>query len=89
MKLDTLRFGFTICILWGVIVFLVAVGNIVIAGYGQAFLEVIDSIYPGYHVGEWGFGGVIVATLYAALDGFIIGIVLAWLYNRFTKKRRD
>jgi hypothetical protein len=89
MKLDTLRFGIAVCVLWGAIVFLVAVGNMVIAGYGEAFLKVIDSIYPGYHLGEWDFGGVIVATLYAALDGFIIGIVFAWLYNRLTKKKRD
>jgi len=89
MKLDTLRLGFTVCVVWGAIVFLVAVGNMVIAGYGDAFLKLIDSIYPGYHMGVWGFGGVIVATLYAALDGFIMGVVFAWLYNRFTKKKRD
>ena len=89
MKLDTLRFGFTVCVVWGGIVFLVAVGNMVITGYGEAFLKLIDSIYPGYHLGKWGFGGVIVGTLYAALDGFIIGVVFAWLYNRFTKKKRD
>jgi len=89
MKLDTLRFGLMLCVVWGAIVFIVAMGNMLIAGYGDAFLELIDSIYPGYHAGQWGFGGVIVATLYAALDGFIIGIVAAWLYNRFTKKRRD
>ena len=89
MKLAVLRLGFTLCIIWGAIVFLVAVGNMVIAGYGEAFLEVIDSIYPGYHAGEWGFGGVIVATLYAALDGFIIGVVFAWLYNLFSKQKRD
>jgi len=89
MKLDTLRFGFTVCVVWGAIVFLVAVGNMVIAGYGEAFLKLIDSIYPGYHLGKWGFGGVMVGTLYAALDGFIIGVVFAWLYNRFTKKKRD
>lgn len=88
MKLDTLRFGFTVCVVWAIVVFLVAVGNMVIAGYGEAFLKLIDSIYPGYHVGKWGFGGAIVATLYAALDGFIVGVVFAWLYNRFTKNKR-
>ena len=87
MKLDVLRLGITLCLVWGLIVFLVAVGNILIIGYGEAFLDVIDSIYPGYHAGEWGFGGVMVATLYAALDGFIVGIVFAWLYNRLTRKK--
>lgn len=87
MKLDTLRFGFAVCVMWGLIVFLVAVGNMVITGYGEAFLKLIDSIYPGYHMGKWGFGGVVVATLYAALDGFIVGAVFAWLYNRLSKKK--
>jgi len=59
-----------------------------LSGYGAAFLKVIDSIYPGYHMGQWGFFGVIVATLYAALDGFIAGIIFAWLYNLFGKTKK-
>jgi hypothetical protein len=89
MKLDTFRFGITVGIIWGSIVFLVAVGNMVIAGYGEAFLKLVESIYPGYHLGKWGFAGVVVATLYAALDGFIMGVVFAWIYNRLTKSKRD
>jgi hypothetical protein len=47
----------------------------------------IDSIYPGYQYGSWGFGGVIVGTLYAAVDGFVMGIIFAWLYNLFAKEK--
>ncbi|MGD9347220.1 MAG: hypothetical protein PVH84_15245 [Candidatus Aminicenantes bacterium] len=88
MKLHVARFGITAGVIWGGIVFFVALGNLVLAGYGEAFLKVVDSIYPGYHLGQWGFGGVIVATLYAALDGFIIGIIFAWLYNLFLKGKK-
>ena len=89
MKLVVIRLGLTLCIIWGGIVFLAAIGNLLLKGYGEAFLKVIDSIYPGYHMGQWGFGGVIVATLYAALDGFIVGIIFAWIYNLFGKNKKD
>jgi hypothetical protein len=64
---------------WGAAVFLVGVGHTLWPPYGGAFLEVVASVYPGYHVG--GFGGVIVSTLYALLDGAVCGVVIAWLYN--------
>jgi hypothetical protein len=89
MKLGVLRLGFTMGIIWAGFVFLVGIGNLILAGYGEAFLKVIDSIYPGYHMGQWGFGGIIVATLYAALDGFIVGLVFAWIYNRLGKNKKD
>jgi hypothetical protein len=87
MKLGVTRLGFTAAVVWGGIVFVKALANMVMTGYGEAFLKVIDSIYPGYHMGQWGFGGVLVATLYAALDGFIIGIIFALVYNLFGKNK--
>jgi hypothetical protein len=89
MKLGVTRLGFTAGVIWGGIVFFVALANMFLTGYGEAFLKVIDSIYPGYHMGQWGFGGVIVATLYAALDGFIAGVIFAWLYNLFGKNKKE
>jgi hypothetical protein len=71
-------------ILWGGIVLLVGVGNLILDGYGQRFLEVLASIYPGYHaarsVAEVGF-----AAFYAILDGMIAGGIFAWLYNRLAR----
>lgn len=89
MKLGVLRLGFTAGIIWSGIVCFAGIGNLILKGYGDAFLKVIDSIYPGYHMGQWGFGGVIVAALYAALDGFIVGIIFAWIYNLFGKNKKD
>ncbi len=69
-------------ILWGGCVLLVGLGNLVWPSYGVAFLEIARSIYPGY-AQTAGFLGVIVGTLYALLDGAILGALIAWLYNRF------
>ena len=82
MKLSVKAFGIAGAIAWGGGVFLIGLGNLISETYGVAFLEVIASIYPGYTV-DGDFGSVIVATLYAALDGAIVGFVFAWLYNRF------
>jgi len=65
---------------WGGCVFLVGLVNLVWPSYGVAVLDLARSIYPGYG-GMSGFGGVIVGTIYALVDGAIVGAIFAWLYN--------
>lgn len=89
MKLDKLRLGGTLAIVWALIAFLTGIGNLIWNSYGIAFLKVMESIYPGYIFGRWGFWGVIVVTLYAALDGFVIGVVVAWIYNLFEGGKKE
>ncbi len=88
MKVGVLRLGKTLGIVWGLLVFLVGLGNLIWNSYGIALLKVLESIYPGYTFGRWGFWGVLVVTLYAALDGFVLGVVIAWLYNLFEGKKK-
>ena len=72
----------TLGILCAACVFLVGLGNLIWPSYGVAFLEIARSLYPGYaHTA--GFFGIIVGTLYALLDGAILGALTAWLYNMF------
>jgi len=89
MKLDVIRFGCALSALWALTVLCVGAGNLFWPAYGVEFLRLVDSIYPGYHYGKWGFVGVVVATLYAALDGWVAGVVFAWMYNLFTRKKRQ
>jgi len=88
MKFNVIRFGCAVASIWGLVVFLVGLANLLWPTYGVEFLKIIDSIYPGYHIGEWGLGGVIVGTLYAIIDAWVIGVIFALLYNKFTKKKR-
>ena len=60
---------------------LTGLANLIWPGYGQGFLEVMASVYPGYHATS-NFGDVIVGTLYGLVDGAVGGAVVAWLYNR-------
>ncbi len=80
MALNTKALTLTAAILWGGCFLLVGLANLVFPPYGDAWLQLGASIYPGYH-GPAGFGSVLVVTLYAVLDGAIAGLVLGWLYN--------
>ena len=84
MKFKIARFGAAFGLTWGLMVLGVGLGNIFFPGYGDKFLEIVDSIYPGYSVGKWGIGGVLVGTVYALADGFILGVIFAWIYNKLS-----
>ena len=70
-------------ILCAAVVFLAGLGNLIWPSYGVAMLDIARSIYPGY-ANTAGFWGVIAGTLYALLDGVILGALAAWLYNMFS-----
>ncbi len=49
-------------------------------GYGEPFLQVVSSLYPG-HDGTRDLLDVLVGALYALADGAVGGLLLAWIYN--------
>lgn len=65
---------------WGASVLCAGICHLIWPDYGTAFLDLVASIYPGYHVG--GLGSVIIGTLYGIVDGAFGGLVIAWVYNR-------
>lgn len=71
-------------ILWGAAVLLVSLANLIFSGYGQSFLEMMSSCYPGYQATR-SIAEVLIVTLYAAADGLIAGAVFGWLYNRLAR----
>ncbi|UCF55998.1 MAG: bacteriophage holin [Deltaproteobacteria bacterium] len=85
MKFNLKALAMTAGILWALAVFLVGVLNLIWSGYGVAFLQLIASIYPGYHATS-SLGDLIVGALYALVDGAICGLVFGWLYNVFVGK---
>lgn len=85
MKLNIKSFSLTSAILWSAAILLVGLANIIWPSYGNAFLQLVASIYPGFHASQ-SIGDVIVGALYALIDGAIAGLVFAWLYNKFSSK---
>ena len=59
---------------------LTGLGNLIWPGYGQALLDVMASVCPGYQATP-SLGQVLIGTLYGLLDGAVAGAVVAWLYN--------
>jgi hypothetical protein len=83
MKLSVKGMAIAGALMWGILaVFGVGMLNVVWPSYGREFLQVVASIYPGYHAVP-SYGQVIVGTLYALVDGAVGGAIFAWLYNRF------
>ena len=80
MKLSIRALVFAAAVLWGATVLVVGLANVLWPPYGQAFLTMLDSIYPGYHA-TGSAGSVAVGTMYAAVDGAIGGLLFGWLYN--------
>ena len=69
-------------VIWGGALLIVGMGNLIWEGYGQSFLEMAASIYPGYSV-DGDLGQVLVGTLYGAFDGALAAAVFGLVYNRF------
>ena len=84
MKLDVKAMALTFGLLWGGAMLLVGVAHVISDSYGQVFLVMMASVYPGYHAAG-SVGDAIVGALYGLVDGGIGGAVLAWLYNRLSK----
>ena len=82
MKLDVKAVAIAAGLIWGVLaMFLTSLANMIWPSYGQAFLDLMASLYPGYKATA-SIWHVIVGTLYGLVDGAICGAVFAWLYNR-------
>lgn len=67
---------------FGALVLIVSVANLAIPEYGTSFLEVLASVYPGYEA-QSSIAGAGLVTVYALIDGAILGFLVAWVYNRF------
>jgi len=84
MKFSVKGLAFASAILWGIAMLGMGLANLVWGGYGQQFLQMMASVYPGYHAIR-SVSGVIVGTLYGFVDGLVAGAIFAWLYNQFAK----
>jgi hypothetical protein len=82
MKLSIRALMITAALLWGGGLLLVGLLNLASESYGLAFLQMMSSVYPGFHVSRT-LGDVLVGTVYAAVDGAICGLLFGWLYNAF------
>ena len=55
-------------------------------GWGVPAVAVLSTLYIGYSPT---FVGSVAGGVWAFVDGFIAGALIAWLYNRFLLRRRQ
>lgn len=85
MSLNTKALVVSAAILWGGCLCVTGLMNLAVPSFGLAWLQLVASIYPGYH-GPAGFGSVVVVTLYGLVDGALAGAIFGWLYNRVVRR---
>ena len=85
MQLNIRAISMAFGLLWGGCILVVAAANLIWPSYGQVFLQLCASIYPGYHAGT-GMGSVVTGTIYALVDGAVGGAIFGWLYNLFAAR---
>ncbi|ELY54460.1 hypothetical protein C493_12639 [Natronolimnohabitans innermongolicus JCM 12255] len=78
--LDPIAFGLSLGTTMAATIGLVGV----LSRYGVAerWRLLFADVYPGFEKGQ---GGTVAGTVWAALDGFVFGVVVGWLYNAFRR----
>lgn len=80
MRLNIKAFSIACSLIWGSALLVIGIAHAIWPNYGQLFLELIASVYPGYH-SDSSVGSIIVGTVYGLFDGGIGGALFAWIYN--------
>lgn len=77
MKLNVWAFAIAGAILWGLAVLLVTWWIILFEGQ-TGEVTMLGHIYRGYNIS---IAGSFIGLVWALVDGFIGGLIFAWLYN--------
>lgn len=79
-KISPLALGLALGIMWGVSVLLMGLVAFHFM-YGTAFVSTMGALYVGY---EASILGSVIGGLIGFVDAFIVGVIIAWLYNVFS-----
>jgi fructose-specific phosphotransferase system IIC component len=79
MTLGVISFGLALGVTSAVFVFILGI-MAAFFGWGLQLAQVLSSLYIGYGPT---FVGTIAGAVWAFVDGFVAGALIAWLYNRF------
>ena len=80
MHFNIKALALTSSVIWGGALLFVGLANLVWADYGQDFLNLMASVYPGYDAAA-SIGQVMLMTAYGLVDGAVAGLIFGWLYN--------
>jgi len=72
--------GIAIGVLWAA--YILFCGITAMFGWGIALVDAISSLYIGYGPSVL---GATIGAVWGFVDGYLAGVVIAWLYNRLAK----
>lgn len=76
-KLHVCGLGFAFSLTWAIGILFVGLTSWLFS-WGNAFVDVMGSVYVGY---DATFVGTLIGTVYALVDGFVGGVLIAFFYN--------
>ena len=79
-KCKPVALGVALGVLWALYVFFA--GIFAMSGWGADMVNLIGTFYVGYGAS---IGGSIIGAVWAFIDGFVAGVVIAWIYNKVAK----
>ena len=82
--LGTVSFGLAVGIVGAVVTVILGISAAYL-DWGVLVVQVLSSLFVGYGPT---FIGVAAGAVWAFFDGFIVGVAVAWLYNRLLLRRR-
>ncbi len=80
-RLGVCSFGFALGITWAIGILLMGWVSWWSHGWAADMVKVVSSVYIGYKAGFW---GGIIGAIWAFVDWFIGGVIIAWFYNMCT-----
>lgn len=81
-SLHVLAFGFAFGVGTGLYMFFIGLVS-ALSGFGGSLVQSLQGWYVGF---EPTFLGAFVGLLWGFIDGFIGGVIIAWLYNVFSRR---
>jgi hypothetical protein len=85
MRLSVKALAITSGLVWGGAMLTCGLVNLAARPYGRRFLELMSSVYPGFHNSRT-LGDVLVGAGYGFVDGAVAGSVIAAVYNQFANQ---
>lgn len=82
--LGVVSFGLAIGVTWAIAVFVLALAAWLF-GWGIEVASALSSLYIGYGPS---LVGAIAGAVWGFADGFVLGVMIAWFYNRFLLARQ-
>ncbi|HUY69359.1 MAG TPA: bacteriophage holin [Alphaproteobacteria bacterium] len=79
-KCQPLALGVAIGVVWAL--YVLGAGLCAMWGWGVDLVNVLGSLYVGYKAS---IPGAIIGGVWAFADGFVAGVVIAWVYNKVAK----